>query len=84
MPGYPIYIAIFKDSNTLSRFRCPKCDLLLNDPVQPACGHRMCKSCADEILAEDTSPLCPHADCREPFDNEDGAYVSYLVLLEPY
>ena len=74
MPGYPIYIGIFKDSNALNRFLCPKCYLLLKDPVQPSCGHRICSSCAEDILAEDASPVCP--DCREPFDDEDGAYVS--------
>ena len=48
-----------------------KCNLLLNDPVQPACGHRLCKSCADSLIKEEKSPRCP--ECNEMFDEEDGA-----------
>ena len=75
MPGHPIH-GIFKDSDALHRLLCPKCKYLLNDPVQPSCGHRICRSCADEIIAEQASPPCPYEGCREFFDEEDGAYVS--------
>ena len=76
MPGIKIPKKIFRDldGETLARHTCPKCKLLLRDAVQPTCGHRMCQSCADEILAKETTPRCP--DCGEDFDNEDGAYVS--------
>jgi hypothetical protein len=30
------------------KFICPKCSLILRDPVQlSACGHRQCQSCLD-------------------------------------
>ena len=81
MPGHLIESAHFKDKDAFNRNRCPKCNLLLKDPVQPSCGHRICMSCAEDIIAEHSSPLCPQADCREPFDNEDGAYVSSIPNL---
>ena len=75
MPGYPIHDVMFQDSDALNRFLCPKCNLLLKDPVQPSCGHRLCKSCAEEIVQnEHATPRCP--DCEEAFDDGDGIYVS--------
>ena len=71
---------IFKniDSETFARHTCPRCKLLLSEAVQPSCGHRICKSCADEILDTETTPHCPV--CDEEFDNEDGAYVSIIIV----
>ena len=77
MPGYSIHSAIFKDRDALNRYLCPKCNKLLSDPVQPSCGHRMCKSCVEDMLAgRGGPPLCPSVDCGEAFEKEDGAYVS--------
>ena len=75
MSGISVQRKIFKgvDDETFARHICPKCKLVLRDAVQPACGHRICQSCADEILAKETSPCCP--ECNEPFENEDGVYV---------
>jgi hypothetical protein len=80
MSGYPIDGIIFKNQDDFNHYLCSKCDLLLKEPVQPSCGHRLCKSCADEIIAKHASPPCPQADCEEPFDNEDGEYVSKLIF----
>ena len=74
MPGYPVDCVIFKNKD--ERYRCPKCDSLLREAVQLACGDRLCKSCADEVIAQHASPVCPKAHCGEPLDNEGGAYVS--------
>ena len=81
MPGIPVQQKIFKgvDDETFTRHICPECKLVLRDAVQPACGHRICQSCADEILAKETSPCCP--ECNEPFEDEDGAYVSRQCVL---
>ena len=67
---------LFKNQEALKRLRCSSCLNLLNDPVQPSCGHRLCKSCADETIKEFYPPYCPHKDCREEFTIEDGVYVS--------
>ena len=81
MPGHSIHSAIFKDRDALNRYLCPKCNKLLSDPVQPSCGHRMCKSCVEEMLAQGRGgpPLCPSVDCGEAFEKEDGAYVSWIA-----
>ena len=65
--------AIFKGpvGQNLEQFCCVKCTLLLKDPVQPACGHRLCKSCADDIINQEDTPRCP--ECNEVFEDEDGA-----------
>ena len=71
----------FKDTEkeTIARYTCPKCKQILKDAVQPGCGHRICQSCADEILAKETTPCCP--ECDENFDKEDGVYVSMQLCL---
>ena len=73
MPGITVQRAIFKGAaeTNIEQFSCVGCKLLLKDPVQPACGHRLCKSCADELIEEQTTPRCP--ECKEVFDEEDGA-----------
>ena len=80
MPGDPVDIVIFKNKDVFNRYRCPKCDSLLREAVQLSCGDRLCKSCADEVIARHASPVCPQAHCGEPLDkyNEGGAYVSYV------
>ncbi|CAG5128355.1 unnamed protein product, partial [Candidula unifasciata] len=51
--------------NPDSKYECPVCILhnrehkLLRDPVQTACGHRMCQSCVDLYLGGETSKKCP-------------------------
>jgi len=37
-----------KDAITLL-YLCPACHLIFREPVQLACGHRQCKSCAESI-----------------------------------
>ena len=76
MPGYSVLNRIFRDSEALNRYHCSECKLLLKEPVQSSCGHRFCRSCADDILSRDAPPQCPLTDCREPFDEEDGMHVS--------
>ena len=73
MPGLTAPRTIFKGGaeHNFEQLCCVKCNLLLNDPVQPACGHRLCKSCADNIIEEKKTPRCP--ECDEVFDDEDGA-----------
>ena len=50
------------------------------EPVQLACGHRLCRACADELIASKEkaakSVTCPAKDCNELIDDEDGAYVN--------
>ena len=75
MPGHNVSKDIFKNSRALNDYLCSECKLLLKDPVQPACGHRLCKSCADGILQRPaTLSCCP--ECDETFDKEDDVYVS--------
>lgn len=62
----------FKDGESLDRYSCVKCNLLLQDPVQLSCGHRVCKICADELISE-TTPQCP--ECGEEVSEEDGVKV---------
>ena len=66
---------IFKaESETLSRYSCIKCELLLEDPVQLGCGHRVCKQCADELIDNaETTPQCP--ECGDEVSEEDGVKV---------
>ena len=77
MPGPDKPMPPFKDSDAVNRLLCPKCNSLLNKPVQPSCGHRICQSCADDILESEEQPRCP--ECEELFDDEDGAYVSIHI-----
>lgn len=75
MPGYTLNKAIFRDQDALQRLLCPSCGLLLRDPVQPTCGHRICQSCAEDIIKSENNPTCPQQACGEEFSEEDGAYV---------
>lgn len=74
MPGNKVPKKIFKNSDSLHRYSCIECNLLLQDPVQLGCGHRVCKTCADELIANhESTPKCP--ECKEVIDEEDGAKV---------
>ena len=77
---------IFKNSGDFDRYSCLSCSGLLNDPVQLACGHRMCKSCAEDLVATakkvEIAPKCPDTDCNEELSDEGGAYVSQLNLSD--
>ena len=74
----------FTDKDAYERLKCPRCKLLLNDPVQPSCGHRLCRTCADEIINTGPSPpSCPLEDCQEEFELEDGEPVRALVVPTP-
>ena len=79
MPGYSFQKKNFKEGTNLNGFICWECDLLLREPVQIACGHRLCKSCADELLQSGLPAQCPVQDCRELIEDEDGAKVSLFV-----
>ena len=70
---------IFKHRGDLDRYSCLICGNLLHDPVQLGCGHRLCRSCADRLIASKATVLkCPAQDCGEDIDDEDGAYVCTL------
>ena len=70
---------IFKESESLDRYSCVECDSLLQDPVQLSCGHRVCRHCADELIANtETTPQCP--ECDEEISEEDGAKVKNFCL----
>lgn len=74
--------SIFKNTADFDRYSCWKCRHLLQDPVQLACGHRLCRSCADKLVASrtespsGTSLKCPAEDYSEDIADEDGAYVN--------
>ena len=70
---------IFKNRDYLDRYSCLICSNLLHDPVQLGCGHRLCRSCADRLVASKATVLkCPAQDCGEEIADEDGAYVCIL------
>ena len=52
MPGHKLMRECVRDGgDVFPRYVCPQCNLLLKGAVQTAtCGHRLCKSCADELL----------------------------------
>ena len=80
MPGYRVPPSLFNlDKNVLDRYICSECELLLKDPVQLPCKHRLCKSCApDGLLAR-----CPRNDCKKDFVQENGTMVSLVVVATP-
>ena len=71
--------SLFADKDAYERLKCPHCKRLLNDPVQPSCGHRLCRVCANELIDSGPSPpRCPLEDCQEEFELEDGEPVRIL------
>ena len=64
---------IFKNKDDVNRFSCTHCKSILQEPVQIGCGHRLCRSCADELIATEPTPTC--AECKEEITEEDGAKV---------
>ena len=66
----------FKSGESPDRYNCVECKLLLQDPVQLSCGHRVCKNCADELIsnAGEITPQCP--ECGDEISEEDGMKVS--------
>ena len=84
MPGYCVSRDIFKDGDVLDRehdrYVCSECQLLLKDPVQlTRCGHRLCISCAEDILAGHAPAQCPRQDCKQDFAQKYGASVSLAM-----
>ena len=74
--------SLFIDKEAYERLKCPHCEQLLNNPVQPSCGHRLCQTCADEILRSESSPpRCPLDECQEEFSLEDGEPVRTIKIL---
>ena len=73
---------IFKNRADFDRYSCSKGGHLLVEPVQLGCGHRLCRACADELIAgkekdSTKSATCPVQDCNEEIHDEDGAYVNW-------
>ena len=74
---------MFKDQAALKRFECTLCRHLLREAVQPTCGHRLCRCCADQIVEKNCPPQCPQDDCGEYFLTfKCGDYVSFFYLTE--
>ena len=71
---------LFKKSEDFDRYSFLSCSQLLNHPVQLACGHRLCRSCAEKLITTakkvEITPKCPDTDCSEDLSDEDGAYVN--------
>ena len=58
--------------NTLvSSLKCDICFTYLRKPVNPPCGHVMCKSCLQQwmFVQQTSNKTCPV--CRRPFKEED-------------
>lgn len=51
------------------RYMCPLHHGILKNPVQTACGHRLCRECVVTFLGKESSKLCP-------VDDEDRQLVS--------
>ena len=77
MSGYNVPKENFRDGAAVDRLCCVECKLLLKDPVQISCGHRLCKSCADKLLDSGSAALCP--ECNEELEDEDGTMVSLYL-----
>lgn len=67
---------LLKNGEEFSRYSCCHCASLLENPVQLGCGHRLCKSCADELVA--STAKCP--ECKEDIEEEDGVKVSIKII----
>ena len=75
MPGFEV--PKFKDGLDSDRYVCERCSLLLKEPIKLRCGHRLCRSCAEDMLAQNTLAHCPRDDCKVTFlQDEHGAPVS--------
>ena len=74
---------VFKNNGDFDRYSCLSCSNLLSNPVQLACGHRLCRTCAEKLIAEakevESTPKCPDTDCNEDINDEDGVYVNLGV-----
>jgi len=42
---------ILSSPDVWEKYICPCCDHLLDEAVQSACGHRLCRSCAIDIFS---------------------------------
>ena len=70
---------ILKNHEDHGRFVCTKCSLLLQDPVQISCGHRLCKSCVDELIANESVLKCP--ECEDDIIEEEGVKVGVNDII---
>uniref|UniRef100_A0A7N4NI58 LON peptidase N-terminal domain and ring finger 2 n=1 Tax=Sarcophilus harrisii TaxID=9305 RepID=A0A7N4NI58_SARHA len=81
-PG-PFSPAAAASSSTLSAawdlFRCPRCRLLLCDPVTLHCGHTLCKRCTDTDPGLPAGPCCPSA--KSPPSRRDSCPSRVNVVL---
>lgn len=76
-----INFLLFEKQEDFFRLQCSYCEQLLENPVQPICGHRFCKPCAENIINNHSPPQCPKEDCRKEW-TENGYHVSILGILE--
>ncbi|XP_064392829.1 TNF receptor-associated factor 3-like isoform X3 [Halichondria panicea] len=92
MAGYKIVCNIVQNSDMLDKYTCPHCHHLCKDAVQSVCGHWLCESCADELMAT-SSPKCPQPDCQEDLKSDgDQCFpdrfvrkeISKMMVLCPY
>ncbi|XP_007501189.1 LON peptidase N-terminal domain and RING finger protein 2 isoform X1 [Monodelphis domestica] len=60
-------------------FCCPRCRLLLCDPVTLHCGHTLCKRCTETDPGLPAGPCCPAA--KSPPSREDSCPARVNVVL---
>lgn len=71
--------SVLKNHEDRGRFACTKCSSLLQDPVQISCGHRLCKSCVDELIVNESVPQCP--ECKDEIVEEEGVKVGIEISM---
>ncbi|XP_051840683.1 LON peptidase N-terminal domain and RING finger protein 2 isoform X1 [Antechinus flavipes] len=81
-PG-PFSPAAASSSSTLTAawdlFCCPRCRLLLCDPVTLHCGHTLCKRCTETDPGLPADPCCPSA--KSPPSRRDSCPSRVNVVL---
>jgi len=73
--GHKLDTTIF-NTDLWQKYLCPKCRLVLKDAVQPSCGHWLCQSCADAILAPDNEKWVQELSVN--LSNSSGVQYMYL------
>ncbi|XP_044526367.1 LON peptidase N-terminal domain and RING finger protein 2 isoform X1 [Gracilinanus agilis] len=79
----PLSAAASSSSSTLAAawdlFCCPRCRLLLCDPVTLHCGHTLCKRCTETDPGLPAGPCCPAA--KSPPSRGDSCPARVNVVL---
>ncbi|XP_077986458.1 TNF receptor-associated factor 2-like [Glandiceps talaboti] len=70
MPGYSKSILSTGDQD--NKYNCIHCNLLLRDPHQSYCGHRLCMTCIDELMRGTGVHECPICGPDEEISTEDS------------